>query len=61
MAHDEAQDAAWRALDALQRPATADAALACADATLGPLGLNNQFRKWWETNGAAVLRRLNGG
>ena len=51
----------WNALVALPRPVDSVAALAAAAHILDPMGLTQQFGKWWEQNGDTVLRRLNGG
>lgn len=58
--HTEAQASAWAAMQALPRPVTREAALAATEPVLAPLGLQQQFVQWWDQNGAAVLRRLNG-
>ena len=60
MADEQASQAAWDAMNALPRPVTENAALAAAEAVLAPIGLNNHFAEWWKSNGAHVLRRLNG-
>lgn len=56
----EPQTLAWNAMDALTRPVSEDAALAAAATVLEPIGLMNSFRAWWKSNGAHVMRRLNG-
>ena len=52
----------WMALQALPRPIDASTALATAATVLDPMGLTQQFTKWWDDggNGDVVLRRLNG-
>ena len=50
----------WAALEALTRPVTKEAALAAAASVLDPLGRTQQFQAWFEANGEAVLRKLNG-
>jgi hypothetical protein len=49
------------ALQALPRPVTREAALASAAVILDPLGLTQQYTKWWDAgNGDSLLGKLNG-
>ena len=59
----DAHQAVWDALSGLPRPITEAVARATADEVLAALGtgLNVQFLKWFDQNGEALLRRLNGG
>ena len=56
----DAMQATWDAMASLPRPVDEAAALEAAAHVLEPMGLMQQFRDWWKTNGAVVLARLNG-
>ena len=56
----EVHEAVWAKLCELPKPVTTPDALAAAAVVLDPIGRTQQFAKWFETNGEALLRRLNG-
>ena len=56
----EAHDAVWDALQSEPRPITSERALSVAVAATAAAGQSEaQFRSWFETNGPALLEKLN--